>query len=65
MIMIVLVDESRHDMNVKLEKRRDALDSKGFNISCTKIEYMNYNFSGDVQRGEIPMRIESLGDIIQ
>ena len=30
---IVLVDESRDDVNAKIEKRPDALESKGFKIS--------------------------------
>lgn len=62
---IVLMDELRDGVNAKFERWWEALESKEFNISHTKIEYINYNFnninhnfSTDVQR--CPMRIEAL-----
>ena len=39
---IVLVDETRYRVNVKLEIWRDALESKGFRLSRTKKEYVEY-----------------------
>eukprot|EP00268_Persea_americana_P005686 TRINITY_DN11935_c0_g1_i1.p1 TRINITY_DN11935_c0_g1~~TRINITY_DN11935_c0_g1_i1.p1 ORF type:complete len:104 (+),score=8.56 TRINITY_DN11935_c0_g1_i1:358-669(+) len=33
---IMLVDEVRDSANVKLERWREAFESKGFKISCTK-----------------------------
>ena len=49
---IVLVDESKDGVNAKLEKWREALESKGFKISRTKTEYMVCNFSGHIERVE-------------
>ena len=43
---IMLVDESRDDVNTKLERWQEALESKGFNISRAQTEYMDCNFSG-------------------
>ena len=43
---IVLVDKSRDGVNAKLERWREALESKGFKISRIKTEYMNCNFNG-------------------
>lgn len=42
---IVLIDESLEGLNINLEYRRDALESKGFRISRTKLEYVTCNFS--------------------
>ena len=33
---IVFVDESRDSLNAKPERWREALESKGFKVSCTK-----------------------------
>jgi hypothetical protein len=41
---VVLVDESREGVNRKLELWRQSLESKGFRISRTKIEYMRCDF---------------------
>ena len=56
---LVLVDESRDSVNAELERWWEALEFKGFKISCTKIEYMYRRFSGDVQGVETTMRIEA------
>jgi len=54
---VVLVDESRAGVNRKLELWRRTLESKGFRLSRTKIEYMMCDFStsrhegGDVSLG--------------
>ena len=44
---MVFVDEPRDGVNAKLETWQEVLEFKGFKISCTKTEYMAYNFSGD------------------
>ena len=54
----MLVDESRDGVNAKLEKWRNALESKGFKISHTKTKYMNCNFNGHIKRAETTMRIK-------
>ena len=38
---VVLVDESRAGVNMKLELWRQTLESKGFRLSRTKTEYMS------------------------
>ena len=42
---VVLIDETREGVNAKLEQWRDVLESIGFTISRTKIEYMECKFS--------------------
>jgi hypothetical protein len=42
---VVLIDESRIGVNQKLELWKQALESKGFRLSRTKIEYMRCQFS--------------------
>ena len=42
---IVLVDETRVGVNVKLELWRQTLESRGFRLSRAKTEYMEYKFS--------------------
>jgi len=42
---IVLVDETRARVNVKLELWRQSLESQGFRLSRAKIEYMECKFS--------------------
>jgi len=42
---IVLVDKTRTGVNAKLELWRQTLKSRGFRLSRTKTEYMEYKFS--------------------
>ena len=42
---IVLIGESRENVNCKLEMWREALESNGFHLSRNKIEYMEYKFN--------------------
>ena len=42
---IVLVDEMRAGVNAKLELWMQTLESRGFRLSRTKTEYMEYKFS--------------------
>ena len=46
---VVLVDESQAGVNRKLELCRQTLESKGFRLSRTKIEYMRCDFGGAAQ----------------
>ena len=43
---IMLVEESRIDVDGNIELWRKILESKGFRLSRTKTEYMKYDFSG-------------------
>ena len=42
---IVLVAESKEDLNGRLEDWRVALESKGLRISRSKIEYLHCDFN--------------------
>ena len=42
---IVFIDETREGLNVKLEKWRHILESKGFRLSRFKTEYLKCEFS--------------------
>jgi hypothetical protein len=44
---VVLIDESRIEVNQKQELWRQTLESKSFRLSRTKTEYMRYQFSGE------------------
>ena len=44
---IVLVNETREEVNTKLEICRKALESKGFRINRTKTEYIECKFSNN------------------
>lgn len=59
---IVLVDETIGRVNTKLEIWRQALESKGFRISRTKTEYMEYKFnnSNNQSRGEVKIENQEL-----
>ena len=46
---VVLVDESRIEVNRKLELWRNTLESKGFRLSRTKTEYMMCEFNATRQ----------------
>jgi len=75
---IALIDETRSGFNVKLERWRHALESRGFRLSRskrTKTESLKCGFSGEEEGGEevtsggvaIP-RVEKfmyLGSVIQ
>ena len=42
---IVIVDETRARVNIKLELWRQTLESRGFRLSRAKTEYMECKFS--------------------
>ncbi|XP_060182744.1 uncharacterized protein LOC132612646 [Lycium barbarum] len=46
---IVLIDESRSGVNARLEVWRQPLESKGFKLSRTKIEYSECKFNEVIQ----------------
>ena len=56
---IVLVDESTNGVNAKLKRWREAIKSKVFKIRRTKTKYMDYKFSGHLQRAETTVKFDS------
>jgi hypothetical protein len=46
---VVLLDESRTGVDQKLKLWRRILEAKGFRISRSKTEYVNYDFSATTQ----------------
>ena len=54
---VVLVDESRREVNKKLELWRETLESKGFRLSRTKTKYMRCDF-GTTTRDEEDISLE-------
>lgn len=42
---IVLVNETKAKLNVKMELRRRTIESQNFKLSRTKIEYLENKFS--------------------
>jgi len=72
---IVLIDETRQDVNDKFERWMHTLESRGFRVSRSKTEYLHCCFSGRVDEGgEVTMdrrsitkvdKFKYLGSIIQ
>ncbi|VFR01015.1 unnamed protein product [Cuscuta campestris] len=56
---IVLIDDTREELNDKLELWRLALETKGFRISRNKTEYMECRFSGRETKSDVEVRIDS------
>ena len=54
---IVLIEETKESLEVKLELWRHALESRGFRVSRSKTEYMECKFSGsqDANVGRITL----------
>lgn len=42
---VVLIDETRVGVNDKLEIRRETMESMGFKLSISKIEYVEYKYN--------------------
>ncbi|XP_070046795.1 uncharacterized protein [Nicotiana tomentosiformis] len=57
--VIVLIDETRCGVNERLEVWRKTLESKGFMLSRTKIEYLECKFSGTTQEEDEDARLDS------
>ena len=55
---IVLVDKTISGVNGKLEIWWDALESKGFHLSRTKLEYIECKFSKSRNRDEGVIRVD-------
>ena len=49
---IILIDEIREGVNDKLERLRHTLESRGFIVSRSKIEYKYCYFGGRKNAGE-------------
>ncbi|GMP67085.1 hypothetical protein CsSME_00027194 [Camellia sinensis var. sinensis] len=56
---IVLVNETKEGVNIKLEIWRKTLESKGFRISRTKTEYMECKFSNNNNKSRGEVKIEN------
>jgi len=54
---IVLIEESKEDVNGKLEVWREALESKGFRLSRSKTEYMECKFSKKQANNDMEVKI--------
>ncbi|KAL6578801.1 hypothetical protein OROMI_009017 [Orobanche minor] len=54
---IVLVAESRREVNVKLELWRSKLESQGMRVSRSKTEYLWCNFSGETNEEGVEVMI--------
>ncbi|KAG2599534.1 hypothetical protein PVAP13_5KG428814 [Panicum virgatum] len=52
---VVLVDESRAGVNMKLELWRQTLESKCFRLSRTKTEYMRCDFGATHEDGDVSL----------
>jgi hypothetical protein len=52
---VVLVDDSRAEVNRKLELWRHTLELKGFKLSRTKTEYMRCDFSATRHEGDVSL----------
>uniref|UniRef100_A0A1U7YBI9 Uncharacterized protein LOC104245413 n=1 Tax=Nicotiana sylvestris TaxID=4096 RepID=A0A1U7YBI9_NICSY len=58
-LTIILIDETRGSINERLEVWRQALESKGFKLSMTKIEYLECKFSAESREAGVDLRLES------
>ncbi|KAF3664671.1 putative DNA-directed RNA polymerase IV subunit 1-like isoform X2 [Capsicum annuum] len=56
---IVLIDESRQEVNDKLEIWRETLESKGFRLSWTKTEYLECKFNDSRLEEEVVVKLDS------
>nr|XP_009599585.1 uncharacterized protein LOC104095213 [Nicotiana tomentosiformis] len=73
---IVLIDETRRGVNVKLEVWRQTLESKGFKLSRTKTKYLECKFCDGTHEADVEVKLDAqvipkresfkyLGSIIQ
>ncbi|KAG5572388.1 hypothetical protein H5410_062154 [Solanum commersonii] len=54
---IVLIDEMRNRVNVRLEVWRQTLESKGFRLSRNKTEYLGCKFSDVLDETDVEVRL--------
>jgi hypothetical protein len=52
---IVLVDESRTEVNRKLELWRETLEFEGFRLNKTKTKYMRCDFGTTTHEGDVSL----------
>nr|XP_009776866.1 PREDICTED: uncharacterized protein LOC104226540 [Nicotiana sylvestris] len=73
---ILLIDETRSGVNVRFEVWRQTLESKGFKLSRTKIEYVECKFNDGTHDADVEVKLDAqvipkrasfkyLGSIIQ
>ncbi|KAG5621087.1 hypothetical protein H5410_006305 [Solanum commersonii] len=73
---MVLINETRNKVNARLEVWRQTLESKGFRLSRTKTDYLEYKFSDIVHERDVEVKLDThaipnrdnfkyLGSIIQ
>lgn len=55
---IVLIDELCNRVNAKLEVRRQTLEAKGFGLSRTKTQYMEYKFNDVMHEVGMEVRLD-------
>ncbi|XP_019235615.1 PREDICTED: uncharacterized protein LOC109215945 [Nicotiana attenuata] len=56
---IVLIDETRGGVNERMEAWRHALESKGFKLSRTKMEYLECKFGVEPTKAGVDVRLDS------
>ncbi|XP_070049703.1 uncharacterized protein [Nicotiana tomentosiformis] len=56
---IVLIDETRGGVNVRLEVWRQSLKSKGFKLSMTKTEYLECKFSDGNLEADVNVKLDT------
>jgi len=54
---VVLLGESREELNGRLETWRQALEAFGFRLSRSKTEYMECNFSKRRSRSTLEVKV--------
>ena len=50
---IILIDETKDEVNDKLKRWKHTLESKSFRVSRSKIKYLHCGFSGGEEGGEV------------
>ncbi|KAF3673875.1 putative 60S ribosomal protein L18-1 [Capsicum annuum] len=56
---VVLIDETQDGVNDKLEVWRQTFESKGFRLSRTKMEYLEYKFSDLPHEDDVVVELDS------
>ncbi|XP_070020025.1 uncharacterized protein [Nicotiana sylvestris] len=56
---IVLINEMRSGVNARLEVWRQTLESKGFKLSRTKIEYLECMFSDETHDVDVEIKLDA------
>ncbi|XP_016484269.1 uncharacterized protein LOC107804844 [Nicotiana tabacum] len=56
---IVLIDETRDNVEERLEVLKQTLESKGFKLSRRKTKYLECKFSDDMREADMDVRLDS------